>query len=126
MTDNSPNTEAGQAVPTRLADDGFYRALAARPRRRVLSHLFEESSSSRSELATVLAGWRAGESAGRATEKDYEQIVAALHHTHLPRLDDCGLIQYDRTTGSVTLTHVHEQIRRLIRQSIDAESTGEH
>ena len=109
-------------VTTSLAEDRVYRALAARPRRRLLSYLLEESSATRAELARVLAGWRAGESETMVDEADHRDILLDLHHSHLPHLDESGLIEYDRDAGVVALQAVDEGVEQVIRRSIEAET----
>ena len=38
---------------------------------------------------------KAGSEAGRT------RVAAELHHVHLPRLDDAGLVEYDTETGTI-------------------------
>jgi DNA-binding transcriptional ArsR family regulator len=116
------NTELDSRVSTRLAEDQLYRALAARPRRRILYHLLDKSSASRAELARILAGWRADESEIMVTGAEHKDILLELHHSHLPQLDESELIQYNREAGVVTLQSLGADVQQLIRSSIEAES----
>jgi hypothetical protein len=116
------NQETEGAVSTQFADDQFYRALAAQPRRRVLFYLIEEDTASRAELARVLAGWRASKSETMVPEEDHKEILLQLYHTHLPCLAECELIQYDRNAGTVTVASLDPEVRQLIRWSVEAGS----
>lgn len=121
MANNQHDSEAGEAVPTRFDDDELYRALAARERRRILSVLLDEPQCTRGDIATVLAGWRAGESETMVDSAEHEEIRLELRHHHLPQLADSGLVQYDRNDGTVTLNPIDDELRELIHRSIDAE-----
>lgn len=116
---------AERDVPTRLAEDQFYRLLASCKRRCALYYLLEERHSSVTELATAL-------SASEAAPVETKQLPAArstlrleLVHNHLPRLADGGLVEYDPEAGSVELHSLHPRVEKLIRRSIEAERQHE-
>jgi DNA-binding transcriptional ArsR family regulator len=44
------------------------------------------------------------------------QLAVALHHTHLPKLTGCGLVDYDERTGTVRY-HGHRLLDRWLRQT---------
>ena len=56
---DQPTRPSEVTPPPRLADDQFYRALAATHRRRLLYHLLDETEGTVAEIATVLGGWEA-------------------------------------------------------------------
>lgn len=66
-------------------------------RRRVIAILADRTHVRRERLAEALA---ADDS---VPEDDPDRIEVALHHNHLPRLDDAQLVEYDRRTGDVAL-----------------------
>lgn len=43
----------------------------------------------------------------------YDQLARALHHVHLPKLDDLGLVEYDPESRTVVCT-APEQTRQLL------------
>ena len=42
------------------------------------------------------------------------EIATALHHTHLPKLEDAGVISYDSDDGEVTDITVYEPLRGFL------------
>jgi hypothetical protein len=102
-----------------LADDALYRVLASTPRRRVLYYLLEHEESDLQDLAAMLTGWEgaaAGETAGPA---EYERIRTELTHVHLPMLAETGLVTHDQETGRVELAALDDEVRDLVRRSVD-------
>lgn len=112
-------TEEG--VAPRFAEDQFYQALAATPRRRLLYSLVEDEESTVEELAAILGDWEVTKTETTHTPADRTEIRLQLLHNHLPRLAEAGLIEYDRDTGTVQLDSLHPQTTDLIRQSVEAE-----
>ena len=109
-------------APAYFADDEFYRALAARPRRRLLGYLLEAETSTIGGLADVLCGWEATEP--MVGPERHEQFRMALTHSHLPCLADAGLLQYDREEGTVELADLPPSVRDVIHRGIAAEQAG--
>jgi len=96
VDDWNPAAATGATPPP----DRLFAALADRQRRRVLWYLLEESPASVPELADVLAGWRLADGDDVGGD-DHDRLVASLHHSHLPLLDEAGLAEYDRAAGTV-------------------------
>lgn len=78
--------------------------LADLHRRYVLYYLTKESEVVDLEtLAAEIANRDGGQTAtGRSDNR--ETIAIGLHHTHLPKLADAGLITFDADTGTIELT----------------------
>jgi hypothetical protein len=118
--ENTLDAERKGDVPPRLADDSFYRALAARPRRRVLAHLLEADESTIPEITDVLYEWET--TAGRETPtRRYEQLQIALKHKHLPCLEAADLIEYKPEELEVSLRGLEPPVSGLVRCCIEAE-----
>lgn len=115
-----PVSGASGDVSDLLAEDGFYRALASRQRRRVLGYLLEERECTVDELATVLVGWETG--AGDPARKEaYKRVRIGLRHAHLPLLDSVGLVEHDDEAGVVRVAPLDAEVADLIGRSIEAE-----
>lgn len=76
-------------------------AVAHRRRRDVLRILGENERISDHALASAVAEI---ESERGKAHADAETVAIALYHTHLPKLADAGLIEYDETSGSIRRT----------------------
>ena len=81
-------TEETDAVPVGVVFD----ALAAETRRHLLYFLAEEAGgeATPSELAD-----RLGSIDARYDQTDVQAILVGLHHRHLPKLSEAGLVEYE-------------------------------
>ena len=84
-------------------------------------YLLGESPASVDELADVLAGWRLDDQTTVGPD-DHENLVAALHHSHLPVLDEAGLVDYHRDDATVEVTSLAPVVEDTVRfaQAYDA------
>lgn len=89
-------------TPKRAGTDTRKRAhelLRSSRRRFVLGYLLgEDQPLSVEELVEAVTDWEFGED---ATERNREDVAISLHHAHLPRMADLGVVEYDRETGTV-------------------------
>ncbi|ESP90197.1 DUF7344 domain-containing protein [Candidatus Halobonum tyrrellensis] len=75
--------------------DALVALLADRRRRTVVRHLAERPAES--SLETLVETL----SPANADPADERELRTALHHNHLPRLDEAGLVEYDAATHAV-------------------------
>lgn len=77
-----------------LTESERYRVLEAERRRLVLAILAEQMTSvGLLELATEIVAREAGNDT--TDEEAIERVAITLHHTHLPILDEKGVVDYD-------------------------------
>lgn len=83
------------------AVDRVFSSLADQRRRLVLDYLLdaEAGRASFDELVDHVV-----EAETRSPPPDREAVATTLYHTHLPKLADEGLIDYDRGRGSISAT----------------------
>lgn len=100
--------------------DAVFRVLSHEYRRCVLYYLSERDSVTIEELATVVTGWaRAREDDVEvATPDDRREVLADLHHVHLPRIADAGFVRYDHASGEVALTAVPDLLESVLDHSL--------
>lgn len=104
MTERTPTTLRDGPTDPDAVDDmdvGERQYLFSSPARRaVLAVLAEHASSmTLADLASEIA------TGGTAATGDVDRrnLEVVLHHNHLPRLADAGLVEYDPTAHSVRL-----------------------
>jgi hypothetical protein len=47
-------------------------------------------------------------------DADRDAVRLAFHHMHLPKLDECGLVEWDRDAGVVTKGPNFDNVRPLV------------
>lgn len=87
-----------------LTADAVYDILSNQRRRFVLYHLGNVGETSLRELSRLVAAWENGIDPEAVTSVQRKRVYTALHQTHLMRLDEYGVVQYDRTRGVVVPT----------------------
>lgn len=103
----------------------FYRVLASRERRRILSLLLDGEERSVGDVATLLVSWD-GATTGTAKEpEDRERAHLRLVHAHLPMLEEAGLVMYDPEHGTVRMAPLDTDAVEYLERSVggrDGES----
>jgi hypothetical protein len=98
----------------------LYMLLADHQRRVLLQCLRNtEASLSISALVTELTQGDSRE----PSERDMETAIA-VHHIHLPKLADAGIIEYDQSTQQAAYT-APPQVDALLEEMLVTASTGE-
>lgn len=119
---NKEESSDGDLSGARPSTDELYQALAAEPRRRILSHLLEQPTTSVDEMADVLTGWRAIEENEVVGPDVRERTYSRLHHVDLPMLEDVGLLTYDVDDDEIRLSSLADPVRDTIEGAIDYEA----
>lgn len=88
---NGPTESEGRTGD--LTVDERHDLLSSGRRRRALDALAGRSTVV--ELATLAADVAARATATEADEAAVDSVALTLHHSHLPRLDDAGVVDYD-------------------------------
>lgn len=103
---SEPDVESADGIPGRspdpdpLSTDQLHRLLANSRRRLLLSYLqshTDESVSFEDLVAAIARGERPDP--GPATH--WQRVETDLHHVHLPKLADAGVLEYDPVTRTV-------------------------
>ena len=105
MAQSSTDRPFEQSGIATLSQSDVHRLIASE-RRRNLLHLLEDQQTplDLEELALLVTKHEDG--IGRTEPTDVDQVAITLHHHHLPKLEEFGLIDYDhrakwiRPTGS--------------------------
>ncbi len=96
---------------TELTQDDVFEILSSPRRRYLLYHLRQRGEPVElTELAEHVAAWENDVEPGELTTQERKRVYVSLYQTHVPKLDDAGIVDYDADSGMVTLTR---QARRI-------------
>ena len=99
-----------------LDDDRLFELLAS-PRRRLLLVNLSDHDGPRllRELAREIAVHETGEDAGAVDSDDVTRVYVALYQTHVPELEDHGLVRYDKSDRVVHLRRRGAEAAAMLR-----------
>jgi hypothetical protein len=98
------NTLPGGEHEEPLSRDTIFSVLSNRRRRYVLHYMKRDPGPVRiRDLAQQIAAWENGIEIEELNYKQRKRVYTSLHQTHLPKLDDVGVVHYDRDRGTITL-----------------------
>lgn len=88
-----------------LTQDTAYDLLSNARRRLVISHLRgAEEPVSVSELSERIAAWENDIPVEELSDQQTKRVYVSLYQIHIPKLDEFGLVDYDKESGNVSLT----------------------
>lgn len=93
--------------------------LLSNPRRRfVISHLRKHGDPmSVSDLSDAVAAWENDAPVGELTDRQVKRVYVSLYQTHLPKLRDAGLLDYDQEAGVVSATSAVNELDSYMPES---------
>jgi len=97
---------------TDISEDDLYEVLANR-RRRFAVHLLKrepEDSVEIGEMAERIAAWENDVEVAEITGSDRKRVYTALQQSHLPKMDDAGVVEFDKDRGTVEPTATLEGV----------------
>lgn len=101
---DDPETAPGDNSRRQLSLDTIFGALKNARRRHVLTYLRQADEPVEiGELAEQIAADENDKSVSEITYSERKRVYVALYQCHLPKLDDSGLVSYDKSRGSVAL-----------------------
>jgi len=104
------NTEPTDNPETLSRDDAF-EMLSNRRRRFLLHYLHDvEAAAPLSDLAEQIAAWENDTSVREISASERKTVYTSLQQFHLPKMDETGVIEFDRRAGIVTLTDAAEEL----------------
>ena len=112
---DAESTSADPAQPSRLSKDVIFEVLKNRRRRDVLEYLQSEGGTvTLAELAEQIAAWENDIEVAELNSTQRKRVYVALYQTHLPKMDDAGIVEYDRDRGNVTLSENADLLRMYL------------
>lgn len=98
-----------------------FEALSDRRRRVVCYYLRERERASLETLTDLVAGWLAS-GPGPDEPAAHEDVRVALHHVHLPKLAECGLVEYEADTGTARLRPLSPAVETVLEAGLEADT----
>lgn len=93
-----------ESTDTSLSQDVVFELLSSPRRRYILYYLRRENGDVElTSLAEQVAAWENDTDVDNITEQERKRVYVSLYQTHIPRLDEAGVIEYDRDSGMVSL-----------------------
>jgi len=100
-----------EATDTSLSQDVVFELLSSPRRRYILYHLRQtDGPVELTTLAEQVAAWENETDVDNITEQERKRVYVSLYQTHIPRLDEAGVIEYDSDSGMVSLASQAREI----------------
>ncbi|QLG29784.1 hypothetical protein HUG10_19475 (plasmid) [Halorarum halophilum] len=99
----------------RLSQNEVYDLLSNPRRRFVISYLREHGGPIElTALAREVAAWENQVPAEELTDQQEKRVYVSLYQTHIPKLRNAGVVDYDPDDGVIRLTATVDQLERYL------------
>jgi len=100
--DRGTHTDPDTTDEPELSKDKIFHLLQTPRRRYVLQYLKErEGTVEMRDIAEQVAAWENETSVQALTSDERHRVYIPLYQSHLPKLDEKGIIEYDQSRGTV-------------------------
>ena len=100
-------------APSGASPDTVFEILSNRRRRLVLYYLREHGGmATMNELSENIAALENDVPVADLTSQQRKRVYVSLYQTHLTKLEETGMIEYDRDEGEVRLTDRADEVDR--------------
>lgn len=117
--------EGREATESALSTGDIHFTLSNCRRRFLLRYLSRQESTTVKELSRAIAAWENETSAEELSYDDRKTVYTALLQTHLPKLDEMGVVEYDASRKRVRLTDRVDQLRPYLELERQGEPDSE-
>lgn len=122
--DRGTHTVPNTADEPELSKDKIFHLLQTPRRRYVLQYLKErEETVEMRDIAEQVAAWENETSVQALTSDERQRVYIPLYQSHLPKLDEEGIIEYNQSRGTVKRTKLADQLNRYL--TIDEVETDD-
>lgn len=116
-TEPEPEPQAGEDQRSRstqsdeLSKDELFHLLQNQRRRQVLVFLQDtEGEINMRDIAEQVAAWENDTTIDALDSNERQRVYIALYQSHLPKLDDAGVLTYNQQRGIVSRTALADQL----------------
>ncbi|QIO22779.1 ArsR family transcriptional regulator [Haloarcula sp. JP-L23] len=103
-----------------LGDGVIFDVLRNDRRRAALRVLQPDTEVTVSLLAEQVAAWENDTTPDALRERQRKRVYVSLHQSHLPKMDDLGIVEFDREAATVSLGSAGDDVLRYV----DGEADG--
>lgn len=99
--------DGGGAEPTTEVSENELFEVLANQRRRFAVHLLkreEDDSVAIGDMADQIAAWENGIDKAEITGTERKRVYTALQQSHLPKMDEAGVVEFNKDRGTVEPT----------------------
>lgn len=119
-----PSVEVPITDDPAIGIDQVFEILKNKRRRFVLRHLEAAEGQVRlSELAEQIAAWENEKEVRQITSQERKRVYVGLYQCHLPKMDDMGVIEFNKPRGIVQPGENIDLVRRYL--PADEQGTAE-
>jgi len=113
--DRGTHTVPNATAEPELSKDKIFHLLQTPRRRHVLRYLKEhEGTVEMRDIAEQVAAWENKTSVQALTSDERQRVYIPLYQSHLPKLDEEGIIEYNQSRGTVKRTKLADQLDRYL------------
>lgn len=110
-TDGAADTPAAAKTPAiELEKDVIFEILKNQRRRRVVQYLREHGDTELGDLAESIAAEENETTVAQLSSEERKRVYIGLYQTHLPKMDDAGVVAYDQSRGTVSTGSAIDQL----------------
>jgi len=103
-----------------LSQDTAFEILSNSRRRYVLYYLRQQQEPVQlTALAEHVAAWENGTDIESLGNQERKRVYVSLYQTHVPKLADVGLVDYDKEAGTVALAEKGERMDQYLSEPED-------
>lgn len=122
-----PADETSQPSQNRPLDrDELFHLLQSGRRRAVIRYLTDHREISVFEMRDIadqVAAWENDKPVSHLHSNERQRVYIALYQSHLPKLDEVGVIDYNQSRGRVEPTSLLEQVEQYLVVDTDDQPT---
>lgn len=128
--DDSADTEGGRdgrggrRDRHAIAKDEAFHLLQNARRRAVLRYLLARPDADRfvmRDVTEAVAAWEHDTSVGALTSDERQRVYISLYQSHLPKLDEHGVVAYDQSRGIVEPRPLLAALEPFLEDGLDAD-----
>ncbi|WP_327054193.1 DUF7344 domain-containing protein [Halomicrococcus gelatinilyticus] len=117
-TDSATDQVPEPSTEPELSQDDVFHLLQTPRRRYVLRYLKEhEGPAEMREIAEQVAAWENDTTVAALTSDERQRVYIPLYQSHLPKLDEEGVVEYDQSRGIVERTELANRFDRYLEVS---------